>query len=218
MRVEPFLEKAFSSSGRVDLDVPKLECYDKNPHIIFTGNASKLWTKTLRHGRKDTLGPFLKRLSQHDIHIFVKEKAETKGLSNLHLFPTFYNPDLMNGKFSQYISQFDAHLVMYNEFNGTSRRRVASGLATRFAYAIASTSPIALTDTSKFIEEYPQDTPFWFTFRGVKDLAESLHNKQLLKSLRNNMEKVHRTYAFESQSQHIAQFFEKILEKPGVSN
>ena len=146
--IEPFLKKAFSS-GRLDSDVPQLERYDENPHIIFTGNATKLWTKSIRHSRKDALGAFLNRLSQHDIHVFVKEKADTKGLSNLHLFPTFYNPDLINGKFSQYISQFDSHLVIYNEFNETSRRRVASGLATRFAYAITSTCPIAVTHTSK---------------------------------------------------------------------
>ena len=208
---EPFLKKAFSSKGIVDSNVPQLKRHSKNPHIIFTGNAKRLWTRSLSHKRKDALGLFLKELSLQGIHIFVHEKADTKGLLNLHVFPTFHNPDLMNSKFSQYISQFDAHLVMYHEFNGTSRRRVASGLATRFSYALTSTCPIAVSSSSKFVKEYSQNAPFYFIFNNIDDLVESLYNQNLLHSLRNNMQKIHKSYAFESRSDSVIQFFAKIL-------
>ena len=208
---EPFLEKAFSFRGRVDSSVPILERYSENPHVIFTGNATKLWTKSLRHSRKDALGPFFKELSQQGVHVFVHEKADTNNLSNIHLFPTFHNPDLMNSRFSQYISQFDAHLVIYNEFNGTSRRRSASALATRFSYALTSTCPIAVTSSSKFIKEYSPDAPFYFMFNDIDNLVESLYNKELLKSLRNNMQKVNKNYTFESKSDSVDRFFTETL-------
>ncbi|NJK57592.1 MAG: hypothetical protein HC939_17105 [Pleurocapsa sp. SU_5_0] len=206
--IEPFLEKSFfSNDDKIDSDIPKLKRYDQNPHVIFTGNGKKLWNKSLSHDRKDALGPFLEKLSQREIHIFVDQRANTKGLSNLHLLPTrFNNLDIMNAKFSQYISQFDAHLVVYNEFNSTSRRKVASGLGTRFACAVASTCPIAVTSNSTFVKEYSPDAPFWFTFSNINDLVKSLHNKQLLESLSQNMKTVHRSYTFEFQSKRVVHF------------
>ena len=210
--IEPFLERSFfSDDGNIDSDIPKLKRHDQNPHVIFTGNGTKLWNNSFGHDRKDSLGIFLQKLSQQNIHIFIDKRANTKGINNLHLLPTrFGNLDLMNGRFSQYISQFDAQLVIYNEFNSVSRRRCASGLGTRFAYAITSTCPIAVTSNSIFIKEYSPDTPFWFDFSNIIDLVKSLNNKQLLKSLRQNMKIVHKSYSFESQSEQLVSFLEKI--------
>lgn len=217
--VEPFFEKAFASHGIVDSNIPRLERFNENPHIIiFTGRGVKLWSKNSLNDRRDALGPFFKRLAERGVHIFLPPKADTKGLPNLHLYPEFSNADLFEGRFAQYISQFDAHLVIYNEWNGTIRRWVSSGLSTRLAYSLTSTSPLAVTHTSKFIEEYWKDTPFGFTFCDVEDLVKSLYNTQMLTLLRQNMEQVHRSYAFESQGEHVAQFFKEILAKPGVAN
>jgi hypothetical protein len=217
--VEPFFKRAFASDGIVYSSVPRLERFDENPHIIFTGRGSKLWCKKYElRGRKDALGLFFSKLAERGIHIFLSPQADTKGLPNLHLYPDFSNEDLFEGRFAQYISQFDAHLVMYNEYNDTMRRWVSSGLSTRFAYALTATAPIAVTKTSKFVEDLWQDTPFGFTFSNVEDLVESLYDKQKLTLLRHNMEKVHRSYSFESQSERVAQFFEEILETPGVTD
>lgn len=209
--IEPFLERSFfSDDGEVNSDIPKLKRHDRNPHVIFTGNGTKLWNNSLRNDRKDSLGSFLQKLSRQNIHIFIDQRANTKGIKNLHLLPTrFNNLDIMNGKFSQYISQFDAQLVIYNEFNSVSRRRFASGLGTRFAYAITSNCPIVVTNNSRFIKEYSPDTPFWFDFSNIEDLVKSLNNKQLLNSLRQNMKTVHKSYSFESQSKQVADFLEK---------
>ena len=210
--VEPFLERSFfSDDGKINSDIPKLERHDRNPHVIFTGNGTKLWKNSWRNDRKDAIGSFLQKLARENIHIYLDKRADTKGINNLHLLPTrFNNLDIMNGNFSQYISQFDAQLVIYNEFNSVSRRRFASGLGTRFASAITSICPIAVTSNSIFIKDYSPDTPFWFSFSNIEDLVKSLNDKQLLKTLRQNMKTVHKSYSFEFQSKQIACFLKEI--------
>lgn len=210
--IEPFLKRSFfSNDSKIDSDIPQLKRHDQNPHVIFTGNGTKLWKNSLRNDRKDSLGSFLQKLSRQNIHIYLDRRADTKGIKNLHLLPTrFNNLDIINARFSQYISQFDAQLVIYNEFNSVSRRRFASGLGTRFASAITSTCPVAVTSNSVFVKEYSPDTPFWFDFSNIKDLVKSLNNKQLLNSLRQNMKTVHKSYSFESQSKQLANFLERV--------
>ncbi len=215
--IEPFLEKAFFLNGTKDDNVPQLKRFDENPHIIFTGQGRHLWRKYSFLGLKfstlgrDSLGSFFKQLAEQGVHIFLPSQAETRNIPNFHLYPNFSNKDLFEGRLAQYISQFDAHLVMYNECNSTMRRWVSSCLCTRFAYSLTSTTPLAVTKTSRFVQEYWKDKPFGFTFSHVDELAASLRNKQMLSSLRQNMETAHKSYSFESQSWRIGQFFNEVL-------
>lgn len=216
--VEPFFEKAFASNGVTDPTVPLLKRVDEHPHVIFIGRGSELWCKNfLYNGRWDALGSFFKELAKLNVHIFLPSQADTKNIPNLHRYPDFSNQDLFTGRFAEYISQFDANLVIYNEFNNVIRRRVSTGLSTRFASALTSTTPLAVTKTSQFVEEYWKDAPFGFSFSDVDDLAKSLHNKDMLASLRRNMEKVHQSYSFESQSRSVVQFLNEVLQ-PRISN
>lgn len=209
--MDPFFEKAFASAANGDLRVPVLKRYDDNPHVIFTGNARHLWDKARGHRGKDSLGPFFQRLCTRGIHVFVHEAADTRNIPNLHVFPTFYNPDLAEGRFSQYISQFDAHLVIYNTHTATEKRRASTGLATRFAYAITATSPIAVSEISTFVREIWNDEPFGFTFHDIDDLVNSLYDSQKLSLLRSNMKKFHRQFSFESQASSLNSFLETVI-------
>ncbi|WP_193194335.1 hypothetical protein [Nostoc sp. MG11] len=222
--VEPFFEKAYSSNTNIKSNnIPQLHRFDDNPHVVFTGRASELWHKNFYlgfkvHSCRDALGSFFQELAKQGIHIFLPSQADTKNIPNLHLYPDFSNDEIFEGQFAEYISQFDAHLVMYNEYNSTMRNWVTSGLSTRFASSLTSTTPLAVTKTSKFVEEHWKDKPFGFTFSDVEDLAKSLRNKQMLASLRLNMEKVHTSYSFESQSKNVTQFLNEVLKKPKILN
>jgi hypothetical protein len=103
--------------------------------------------------------------------------------------------------------------LTYVFFSTSLYHEIGSGTITNCAFVNALTSicPIAVSSTSKFIEEYPKDIPFWFSFTDVEDLVESLRKKEMLESLRNNMKKVHTLYSFESQSQRVAKFIEEVL-------
>jgi hypothetical protein len=215
--VEPFLKVAFADPNSYKPDVPELKRIDDKPYIIFTGRGTELWNSFSLKERRDALGSFFQQLSQQGIRIFLPPKADLRGLPNLHHYPVFSNQDIYSGRFAEYISQFDAHLVMYNEWNGTMRRWVSTGLSTRFAYALTATSPLAVSQTSQFIHELWHQNPFGFVFHNIDDLAISLHDRQALVKLRQNMEQVHRSYSFESQSSQISGFFETIATKASTS-
>ena len=209
--VEPFFEEAFADEV-TDSTVPQLKRLDEHPHVIFTGRGTELWRSfSFSNRRRDALGSFFRQLANHNIHVYLPAQAEIKNIPNFHCYPNFSNDDLFKGRFAQYLSQFDAHLVMYNEYNNIMRRWVTTGLSTRFASAITSVTPLALTKTSQFAEEYWQDTPFGFTFSNVEDLVQSLRDRQMLTTLRQNMKRVHRSYSFEAQSDRLSQFFRDVL-------
>lgn len=208
--IEPFLGHAFSVEDANPPQHLRLERLDKQPHIIFTGNAENLWSTRYKEQR-DALGPFLSKLAEAGVHVFVNHNADLKNVENLHVYPPFSNQDLLEGRFAQYISQFDAHLLIYNECNGTLRRRVASGLSTRLAFSLTSVCPIVVSETSQFIHEYWKDEPFGFMFKNVDDLVESLRDSQKLSVLRANMERVRRSFSFEVQSDRIHQLFKDVM-------
>jgi hypothetical protein len=53
--------------------------------------------------------------------------------------------------------------------------------------------------------------PFGFMFKQVDDLVESLDDSQKLSVLRSNMEKVHRSFSFEAQTDRIHQLFQDVM-------
>jgi hypothetical protein len=204
--VEPFPERAFDDSEPAHLpDDCRLRRSNNDPHVIFTGNASMLWSSGYREAR-EAVGEFLVQLARRNVQVFVNPAADLRAIPNLHHYPPFCNAELLDGTFARYISQFDAHLVFYRERNGTIRRRVSSGLSTRFAFAMTSTCPIAVSRTSQFIHEHWSAAPFGFMFDRTDDLVESLNDRELLRRLRNNMRSTHRSYSFESCSGRISDF------------
>lgn len=208
--IEPFPESAFDL-GKTELPQElKLERIDNQPYVVFTGNAESLWSTYYKQAQ-NAVGQFLLRLAARGVHIFVNNNADLKNIANLHHYPAFSNADLLEGRFARYLSQFDAHLIFYNELNNTIRRRVASGLSTRLAFSLTSTCPIAVSQTSQFIHEYWSDRPFGFMFRDVDDLANSLQDRKKLDLLRANMEKVHFYFSIESQNERIYKFLTGIL-------
>lgn len=211
LMVHPFFESAFYSKEVSLTEDLQLKRFDDKPHIIFTGNALKLWNRRYDNHAKDALGEFLALLASKDVHVFVNPVADLKGIKGLHHYPNFSNADILNGLFANYISQFDAHVIIYREYNDTNRRRSARSLSTRFAFSLTSTCPIIVSQTSQFVHEYWGDKPFGFMFKDVDDLVESLHNSQKLSVLRSNMEKVHRSFSFEAQIDRIHQLFKEVM-------
>ena len=209
--VHPFFESAFYSKEVSITKDLQLERFDDKPHVIFTGNAGHLWNRRYDNYAKDAVGEFLALLASKEVHIFVNPAADLKGIKGLHHYPAFSNGDMLNGRFSSYISQFDAHLIIYKEYNGTNRRRSARSLSTRFAFSLTSTCPIIVSQTSQFIHEYWLDMPFGFMFKQVDDLVESLNDSKKLSVLRSNMEKVHRKFSFEAQTNRIHRLFKDVM-------
>lgn len=206
--IEPFLEMSYGNP--LMSDIPVLKRLDERPHVIFTGRSDLLWTRDVRM-RKDAVGPFLKRLARRGIHVFVQTGSDLRGIPNLHCYPRFSNKELFDGRFASFVSQFDAHLVFYNEWNATIRRRVSTGLSTRLAFAMTATAPVACSSRSSFILEYWDDRPFGLMFDNPDDLAERLFDQRLIKRLRANMRERNKGFSFESLSDRISTFLRQVV-------
>jgi hypothetical protein len=209
--LEPFPLRTYLGANINSLNGYTLTRNDDSPYVIFTGRGDLLWTKDVRY-RKDAIGPFLADLANSGVHVYVSSKADTRGINNLHTYPHFTNEELFRGTFSAYVSQFDAHLVLYNEHNGTIRRRVATGLSTRYAFAVTADCPIAVTHTSAFVREFQKRAPFHLCFHDTSDLIAQLRDHGLLQQLRNNLAAVKRTFALENNAERLAAFLTNVRQ------
>jgi hypothetical protein len=63
-------------------------------------------------------------------------------------YERFTNEGMPSGEFADFVSTFQAQLAIYNEPNSTIRRRVATGLSTRWAFGVAATAPKWLRNSS----------------------------------------------------------------------
>lgn len=207
--VEPFLLNAFVTQSTTEVH-DRLIRHDERPHVIFTGRSDHLWSRGWRM-RKDALGPFFNSLADRGVHVYLSQGADTRGHDRLHEYPPFTNWDVFAGKMGKYINDFDAHVVLYNEFNGTIRRRSANGLATRFALAVTSTCPIAVTSTSTFTHEYWEDHPDGFHFSSVDELVEKLSDDGLLAAARASLSNGHSRYSFEACSAGVHSFLQRVI-------
>lgn len=205
--VEPF---PLSVHARAGTDAPPLERRGDGPHVIFTGRSDLLFRRD-RRMRKDAVGPFLRALAERGVEVFVKPELDGQTLPpGLHCYPAFTNADLFAGRFAAHIDAYDAHLVIYNEWNATIRRRVACGLSTRLALALAATSPIVVSETATFAAELGSVT---MRFSGPDDLAASLHDRAALAAQRRVLAERHTEFAWESQAPRVEDHLGDVCKK-----
>lgn len=207
--IEPFPVSTFARA--MSNAKPQLQRLDTLPHVIFTGRGDLLWSTTANM-RKDAVGPMLEQLSSYGVHVFVPHDADTRNLPLMHRYPYFSNQSLLEGEFSVYLSDFDAHLVFYNEFNSTIRRRVSNGLSTRFALAITASSPIVVSSSSTFVKEYWSNDAMGFTFESMTDLYEQLLNRPALDTFRQALNENGISHSFDAKRQDIEAFLASLLE------
>lgn len=205
--IEPFLLDAFAPSQMSN--VPILNRTVTEPHVVFTGRGDLLWTRDYRM-KKDAIGPFLVEVANHGVQVYVEPRADLRNHPNLHHYPDFSNQDLFGGRFADYVSQFDAHLVIYNECNPTIRRRVTTGLCTRMAFAMTATAPLAVSSTSTFVAEYWKDEPFGFMFTSATDLVAQLMDTERLVCMKNVMARQHRSFALETLAPSVLHFLQQV--------
>ncbi len=209
--VEPFPKQTFASVSSAR-PVHSLTRFDDRPHVIFTGRGDHLWSTQLR-SLKDALGPFLTALADQGIHVFLPHGSDTRGHRFLHHYPAFTNDELRWGAFSKYLSEFDLHLVIYNEHNSTIRRRVSCGLSTRYALALTAEAPIAVTNTSTFVDDHWCDGPLGFKFSSIKDLRDKLDDRNMLEQCRQALRGAVNRFSFEARSDDIVSFFRAVVAR-----
>lgn len=199
--IEPFPQISYSNGGDVGIRLEK----DHRPALIFTGRADLLFKQETKF-RKDAVGEHLISIVRQGARVFVHEKSGIDSTTGLETYPEFSNADLMNGVFANFISQFDGHLTIYNESNGTIRRRVRTGLSTRLALAMTADAPVVASSESAFLLPLWGERPFGFTYRTPQDLVAQLSNREKMAVLRENMRQRKQEFSMEQQQLNIQNF------------
>ena len=155
---------------------PEFERIDDKPHVVFTGTTRNL-TSSQSNYRKDAVGAFLKGLSEQKIHVYLQPGALEEN-DYLHYLPK--NLSIQNGQLSNYLSNFDAHLVIYNEFNTIISTRVRCGLGTRYAFGQTFPVPMMVSEKASFARKEFQTYSIGSFFRDMNDLKYQLSDAKAL--------------------------------------
>jgi hypothetical protein len=117
--------------------------------VIFTGRSDFLFSSDRRMA-KDALGKALKDYLSNGFTVTVQRPSEPnaeRALSALGfmMYEPFNHAQMLDGTFSNFISEYGCQLALYNECNTTVRRRVRNGLSSRFALGLTSPSPLVIS-------------------------------------------------------------------------
>lgn len=141
---------------------------------IFTGRSDHLFSAGRSMG-KDALGSWLTSLIEGGLRVTVQdpvEEALRQQLSSrgFRFYQRLTNNEVLRGVLGDIVCQHDVQLAHYRIVNSTIRRRVATGLSSRFALGLTANTPIAVPSAAvgprRFLEGWG--------IGGVADDAASL--------------------------------------------
>lgn len=145
------------------------------PRVVFTGRPDHLFTRD-RRMRKDAVGPILESVRRGGAEVWIPSFRRPP--DGWHTYPSFTTQQVVDGTFATYLGQFDAQLAVYREANATVRRRVTTGLASRFGLAVASPSTIVVPDRSHFARAVVETLDLGFALGDPGRLASRLDGER----------------------------------------
>lgn len=163
--------------------MPKLSAKDGEPHLIHIGATN------FRGGSLDNLMAQFTRMAEAGIHVHFYSKqplAPTNHAqkSYLHVFPKFPNT-VINGALAEFMTQFDASLMLYNV--GQPYVRFANALPTRLLFSFLAGIPNVLPK-GLFVasEEYIVEHQIGFAYQSERELAQILHDRERIRAIELN--------------------------------
>jgi hypothetical protein len=131
------------------------------PRLIFTGRSDHIGVAS-RNMAKDDVSTLLGGFLAAGARVFVQEPRseahrETLLRDGYDFYPHVERAGITSGTYAEMLSSFDGHIVAYAVTNNTLRRRVRSGLSTRYATALCSPSPMIVTADSTFAARFVAD-------------------------------------------------------------
>ncbi len=173
------------------------------PRLVLTGRADLLWTRDPRM-RKDALGDALIGLEGAGFEVWTSGHFAAEKQSRFRTYPTFSTEEMLDGTFATYIAQFDGQLALYNVANGTLRRRVSAGLSTRFAFGLASPSPLIVPPESRFAAKFLREHPIGIVLDDPQRLRADVERRQ--SDIRAAWTASHHSWTAEGQSDLVQRF------------
>lgn len=202
--VSPFPLASHASAGASN------KKHSEKLRLCFTGRSDYLHSGSIKMA-KDDLGLLLDKFISAGIDVFVQAPSDDDHRRRLtSLGYSFYRDvprnDLLNGKFADMISQFDGHLVYYEIANSTIARRVSTGLSTRFATGVCSSTPMIVPPDATFAVNFLSKNPIGFASSDPYAVSRTLMERG--DEMRAHWAANHRTWAGESNAEGLRQLLE----------
>jgi hypothetical protein len=185
---------------------------DRELSFCFIGRSDYLYSSDPRMA-KDRLGPWLEEFLRRGVAVHLQRPVDGRGADQLLargfvLYEQLPRTSILDGRFSNHIASFDANLAMYAVVNPTLRRRVASGLSTRFANAVGAPSPVVVPPDATFARRFFEKVPIGF--------ASNRHDEIMLRVARDGEEmrqvwaSQHESWSADSTAQELSDFLRDV--------
>jgi len=183
---------------------------DEEPHILFIGRTD------FQKGSLNDVEEIIKEIALNQIHVHLGETNISINKNDyLHFFPIFKAGNLSNGLFAEFMTQFDACIILYN-FNKRNwpKDRFYNSLPNRFSFAFTGGIPIIMPEgyflsCQEIIKKYQ----IGFTYKDIEDLKSKIKNKRLMKKIKVNAIKISSNFTFERNFHRLEKFIKNIINE-----
>ncbi|MCW4003157.1 MAG: hypothetical protein NWE95_04500 [Candidatus Bathyarchaeota archaeon] len=200
--------------------LPLLSEIDGQPHIVFIGMDV------------DDILPEIERVSKNKIHVHfcdLKQAGWPQGKSEraynsslyvngslnknyVHTFNRFSNDEISDGTFATFLTQFDACLVTYDFWRGSSLNRFSNSIPSRFSIALLAGIPIIIPGGYlKGCEDIIKEHRIGFTYRNYSDLKNKLFNRNLLSEYQINAINNRSVFSLENNFSQLDNFLKNLI-------
>lgn len=184
--------------------LPLLSDVDGEPHLAFTGTTD--FSKPYNDVREQLFA-----ICDKGIHVHCAEpKERMEGNPYLHFFPRFDTPELVDGSLANFMTQFDACLVLYNGRKGRLRYRFS--VPQRFLFCFTAGIPIFLpSKTFDACEEIIRTNDSGFVYSDLSDAVSLLGDRESMGEMREKTLAASSHFSFEVQSKDFQRFLSSYL-------
>jgi len=179
---------------------------DNNPHVIFTGTTD--FSKPYNDVRHQ-----IEEIADSHIHVYcIRPDTDFNETEYIHFFDKFDTPDLVNGKLAEFMTQFDAALVLYNRSKKGLRYELS--VPNRFLTCFTACIPICIPkDLFPSCEDIISELHNGIIFNDVQDLNIRLRDVLSLNLARENAFNASHLFKFDNQKDTYSTFLRSLVSR-----
>jgi hypothetical protein len=159
--------------------LPLLSKNDGEPHLVFIGPTSLPW---------DNICKSIENIAENKIHVHLAlSKSIKKSNPYIHFFPYFTLTQLIDGSLSNFMTQFDACIILFNYEVCSNLDRFKTSYPSRFLFALTAGIPvISLENHLTAWTELIRDQEIGLACKNIKELKAVVTDDQLMYKFRLN--------------------------------
>jgi len=198
--IEYFSERYFYKKR-----LKKLSDDDGEPHVVSIGRTH------FSRRPLDDIRKQIYEIADEGVHFHLsKPDVPMKKHKYIHTFPAIPSWETIDGSLANFLTQFDACIVLFNvrrKYN-----RFYNSLPARFLFAFTAGIPIIMSEGYfASCEEIVNKRGIGFSYRDVHDLRAKLCNEELMKKCKRNAVKKAKNFTFEKNFHKLDSFIKDVV-------